>query len=74
MIESIHDGELALGKNLLVAFMPWCGYNYEDSILISERVVKEDVYTSIHIEEFDVFARDTKLGPKKICWSTRTQT
>lgn len=63
---AISDGELALGKNLLVAFMPWCGYNYEDSILISERVVKEDVYTSIHIEEFDVFARDTKLGPEEV--------
>ena len=63
---AIKDGELALGKNLLVAFMPWCGYNYEDSILISERVVKEDIYTSIHIEEFDVFARDTKLGPEEI--------
>ena len=63
---AICDGELALGKNLLVAFMPWCGYNYEDSILISERVVKEDVYTSIHIEEFDVFARDTKLGPEEV--------
>ena len=63
---AIRDGELALGKNLLVAFMPWCGYNYEDSILISERVVKEDVYTSIHIEEFDVFARDTKLGPEEV--------
>ncbi len=62
----IRDGELALGKNLLVAFMPWCGYNYEDSILISERVVKEDVYTSIHIEEFEVVARDTKLGPEEI--------
>jgi DNA-directed RNA polymerase subunit beta len=63
---AISDGELALGKNLLVAFMPWCGYNYEDSILISERVVKEDIYTSIHIEEFDVFARDTKLGPEEV--------
>ncbi|GAB1411045.1 DNA-directed RNA polymerase subunit beta [Desulfovibrionales bacterium] len=63
---AIRDGELALGKNLLVAFMPWCGYNYEDSILISERMVKEDVYTSIHIEEFDVFARDTKLGPEEV--------
>jgi DNA-directed RNA polymerase subunit beta len=62
----IKDGELALGKNLLVAFMPWCGYNYEDSILISERVVKEDVYTSVHIEEFEVVARDTKLGPEEI--------
>jgi len=62
----IKNGELALGKNLLVAFMPWCGYNYEDSILISERVVKEDVYTSVHIEEFEVVARDTKLGPEEI--------
>jgi DNA-directed RNA polymerase subunit beta len=62
----IRDGELALGKNLLVAFMPWCGYNFEDSILISERVVKEDVFTSMHIEEFEVVARDTKLGPEEI--------
>ena len=63
---AVKNGELALGKNLLVAFMPWCGYNYEDSILISERVVKEDVYTSVHIEEFEVVARDTKLGPEEI--------
>ncbi|GHU93799.1 DNA-directed RNA polymerase subunit beta [Deltaproteobacteria bacterium] len=62
----IDDGELALGKNLVVAFMPWCGYNYEDSILISERTVKEDIFTSIHIEEFEVVARDTKLGPEEI--------
>ena len=54
-------GELALGKNSLVAFMPWNGYNYEDSILISERIVKDDVFTSIHIEEFEVMARDTCL-------------
>jgi len=59
-------GELALGRNVLVAFMPWGGYNFEDSILISERVVKEDVFTSIHIEEFEVMARDTKLGPEEI--------
>ena len=59
-------GELALGRNSLVAFMPWNGYNYEDSILISERVVKDDVFTSIHIEEFEVMARDTKLGPEDI--------
>ncbi|MDF0602987.1 DNA-directed RNA polymerase subunit beta [Psychromarinibacter sp. C21-152] len=59
-------GELALGKNVVVAFMPWNGYNYEDSILISERIVKEDVFTSIHIEEFEVAARDTKLGPEEI--------
>mgnify|MGYP006271727697 CR=1 FL=1 len=59
-------GELALGRNLLVAFMPWQGYNFEDSILISERVVKEDLYTSIHIEEFECIARDTKLGKEEI--------
>ena len=59
-------GELALGRNVLVAFMPWMGYNFEDSILISERVVKDDVFTSIHIEEFEVMARDTKLGPEEI--------
>ncbi|MDD2218793.1 MAG: DNA-directed RNA polymerase subunit beta, partial [Desulfoplanes sp.] len=62
----IEDGELALGKNLLVAFMPWCGDNYEDSVLISEKTVKDDVYTSIHIEEFDLIARDTKLGPEEV--------
>jgi len=59
-------GELALGRNTLVAFMPWNGYNYEDSILISERIVKDDVFTSIHIDEFEVMARDTKLGPEDI--------
>ena len=59
-------GELALGQNMLVAFMPWNGYNYEDSILISERVVADDRYTSIHIEELSVVARDTKLGPEEI--------
>ncbi len=59
-------GELALGKNVLVAFMPWNGYNYEDSILISERIASDDVFTSIHIEEFEVAARDTKLGPEEI--------
>jgi DNA-directed RNA polymerase subunit beta len=59
-------GDLALGRNVLVAFMPWMGYNFEDSILISERVVKDDVFTSIHIEEFEVMARDTKLGPEEI--------
>ena len=62
----IDEGTLALGKNLVVAFMPWCGYNYEDSILISERVVKEDIFTSVHIEDFEVVARDTKLGPEEI--------
>ena len=60
------DGELALGRNVLVAFMPWNGYNFEDAIVISERLVKEDVYTSIHISEFEVAARDTKLGPEEI--------
>ena len=59
-------GELALGKNVLVAFMPWNGYNYEDSILISERLVKDDVFTSVHIEEFELAARDTKLGSEEI--------
>ncbi len=59
-------GELALGRNALVAFMPWNGYNFEDSILLSERIVKDDVFTSIHIEEFEVMARDTKLGPEEI--------
>ena len=59
-------GELALGKNVLVAFMPWNGYNYEDSILISERIVRDDVFTSIHIEEYEISARDTKLGPEEI--------
>jgi len=63
---STEFGELALGRNTLVAFMPWNGYNYEDSILISERIVKDDVFTSIHIEEFEVMARDTKLGPEDI--------
>ena len=61
---STNLGELALGRNVLVAFMPWNGYNFEDSILISERIVRDDVFTSIHIEEFEVMARDTKLGPE----------
>jgi len=61
-----HNGELALGRNVLVAFMPWNGYNFEDAILISSRIVKEDIFTSIHIEEFEVSARDTKLGPEEI--------
>src|SRR6266545_1468775 len=59
-------GELALGRNILVAFMPWRGYNYEDAILVSERLVKDDFFTSIHIQEFDIEARDTKLGPEEI--------
>src|SRR5450631_336856 len=63
---STDNGELALGRNVLVAFMPWEGYNFEDAILISEQVVREDMYTSIHIEEFEVEARDTKLGPEEI--------
>ncbi|HEY3931801.1 MAG TPA: DNA-directed RNA polymerase subunit beta, partial [Verrucomicrobiae bacterium] len=60
------NGELALGRNVLVAFMPWNGYNFEDAILISEKIVKEDIFTSIHIDEFEVAARDTKLGPEEI--------
>jgi DNA-directed RNA polymerase subunit beta len=60
------EGELALGRNVLVAFMPWRGYNFEDAILVSEKLVREDYYTSIHIEEFEIEARDTKLGPEEI--------
>ena len=60
------QGELALGRNVLVAFMPWGGYNFEDAILVSERLVKDDLFTSIHIEEFEVQARDTKLGKEEI--------
>jgi DNA-directed RNA polymerase subunit beta len=63
---STHAGELALGQNVLIAFMPWNGYNFEDSILISERLIKEDTFTSIHIEEFECVARDTKLGKEEI--------
>ncbi|MFV9875770.1 MAG: DNA-directed RNA polymerase subunit beta [Rickettsiales endosymbiont of Dermacentor nuttalli] len=63
---STDRGELALGRNVLVAFMPWNGYNFEDSILISERIVSEDVFTSVHIEEFEIIARDTRLGPEEI--------
>jgi DNA-directed RNA polymerase subunit beta len=63
---AIDRGEIALGRNMLVAFLPWRGYNFEDSILISERIAKEDLFTSIHIEEFEVIARDTRLGPEEI--------
>lgn len=63
---STDNGEIALGRNILVAFISWSGYNFEDSILISERIVKDDIYTSIHIEEFEVIARDTRLGPEEI--------
>ena len=63
---STYGGELALGKNVLVAFMPWNGYNFEDAIMLSERIVKDDVFTSIHISEYEVIARDTKLGPEEI--------
>ncbi|MDD3242267.1 MAG: DNA-directed RNA polymerase subunit beta [Eubacteriales bacterium] len=63
---SVDQGELALGKNILIGFMSWEGYNYEDAILISERLVKEDVFTSIHIEEYELESRDTKLGPEEI--------
>ncbi|MEA3507820.1 MAG: DNA-directed RNA polymerase subunit beta, partial [Synergistota bacterium] len=64
--QSVEQGELALGKNVLVAFVSWEGYNYEDAILLSQRLVKEDLYTSIHIEEYEIEARDTKLGPEEI--------
>ena len=60
------DGELALGRNVLVAFMPWRGYNFEDAILVSEKLIKDDCYTSLHVEEFDLAARETKLGPEEI--------
>ena len=63
---STDNGELAIGRNILVAFMPWNGYNFEDAILISEKIVKEDIFTSIHVDEFEVTARDTKLGPEEI--------
>jgi DNA-directed RNA polymerase subunit beta len=63
---AIDNGEIALGRNVLVAFLSWSGYNFEDSILISERIVKDDVFTSVHIEEFEVVARDTRLGPEEI--------
>ncbi len=63
---STQGGELALGRNVLVAFMSWCGYNFEDAIIVSERLVKEDVYTSIHIDEFEITSRETKLGPEEI--------
>ena len=63
---STSNGELALGKNPLIGFMTWEGYNYEDAVLLSERLVMDDVYTSIHIEEYEAEARDTKLGPEEI--------
>jgi DNA-directed RNA polymerase subunit beta len=63
---STDNGELAIGRNILVAFMPWNGYNFEDSILISDKIVKDDIFTSIHVDEFEVTARDTKLGPEEI--------
>ncbi len=63
---STQNGEMALGKNVLIAFTTWEGYNYEDAVLLSERLVKEDVYTSIHIEDYDCECRDTKLGPEEI--------
>ena len=63
---STSNGELSLGRNALIAFMNWEGYNYEDAVLLSERLVKEDVYTSIHIDEFECDSRDTKLGPEEI--------
>ena len=62
MVPARRTAELALGRNVLVSFMPWRGYNFEDAILVSERLVRDDYYTSIHIEEFEIEARDTKLG------------
>jgi DNA-directed RNA polymerase beta subunit len=76
---STDQGELALGRNVLVAFMPWEGYNYEDAILISDKLVEDDIFTSIHIEEHECDARDTKLGPEEITrdipkrWGRRAQ-
>ena len=64
--QACDQGELALGRNVLVAFVSWEGYNFEDAILLSQRLVKEDFYTSIHIEEYEVESRDTKLGPEEI--------
>ena len=61
-----HNGEISLGKNALIGFMTWEGYNYEDAVLINEKIVRDDVYTSIHIEEYEIEARDTKLGPEEI--------
>ena len=63
---SMENGELALGQNVLIAYMTWHGYNYEDAIIMSERMVREDVYTSVHIEEYDIECRETKLGPEEI--------
>src|SRR5437899_6199688 len=63
-------GELALGRNVLVAFMPWRGYNFEDAILVSEKLVKDDYYTSLHIEEFEIESRHTKLGPEEVTRDT----
>ena len=63
---STSEGELALGKNPLIGFMTWEGYNYEDAVLLSERLVQDDVYTSVHIEEYEAEARDTKLGPEEL--------
>ena len=66
------DGEISLGRNVLVAYMPWNGYNFEDAICISERIVKDDVYTSIHVAEYEVAARDTKLARRKSPATSRT--
>lgn len=63
---SMNNGEMALGRNVVVGFMTWDGYNYEDAVIMSERLVKEDVYTSIHIEEYESESRDTKLGPEEL--------
>ena len=62
----MRNGEISLGKNALIGFMTWEGYNYEDAVLLNEKIVREDVYTSIHIEEYETESRDTKLGPEEI--------
>ena len=67
-----HNGEMALGRNLLVAFMPWEGHNYEDAIILNQRLVEEDILTSIHIEQHEIDARDTKLGAEEITRESRT--
>ena len=63
---AMRNGEISLGKNALIGFMTWEGYNYEDAVLLNEKIVREDVYTSIHIEEYETESRDTKLGPEEI--------
>ena len=68
----MRNGEISLGKNALIGFMTWEGYNYEDAVLLNEKIVREDVYTSIHIEEYETESRDTKLGPEEITATSPT--